>query len=140
MAESEQREGAVGEAQREVPPSPSGAERTHTRPVYAPRADIYETDDGLVLLVDLPGVRTQDTEITLEKRVLTIRGRAQDPTPAGFSPAYREYAPGHFERMFTLSDEIDGDRIEARQGEGVLRLFLPKTGPAEAKRIQIRGG
>jgi HSP20 family protein len=140
MADNQQREGEVAETQREVPPSPTGAERTHTRPVYAPRTDIYETNEGLVLVVDLPGVRSEDTEITLEKRVLTIRGRAQDETPRGFSPVYREYVPGHFERMFTLSDEIDGERIEARQSEGVLRLFLPKTGPAQTKRIQIRSG
>jgi len=58
--------------------------------------------------------------------------------PEGFSPVYREYAPGDYERVFTLSEDIDAERIEARVKGGVLRLFLPKAGPAETRRVQIR--
>jgi len=121
----------------DAPAAREGAERTRTRRVYVPRSDIYETDDGLVLLVELPGVRPQDVEVMLEKDVLTIRGRSRDFAPEGFSPVYFEYQPGDFERTFTLSDEIDSGRIEAQMGDGVLRLLLPKVGPAETKRIQV---
>lgn len=127
-----QAEGEQQVARRET------GERTRTRPLYAPRADIYETDDGLVILVDMPGVRPESADVTIEQRVLTIRGRSEDQPPEGFSPVYREYAPGDYERVFTLSDDIDAERIEARVKNGVLRLSLPKAGPAETRRVQIR--
>jgi HSP20 family protein len=114
------------------------AERTRTRPVYAARADIYEVDEGLVIEVDMPGVRPDAVDVTLEKRVLTIRGSSHEQAPEGFSPVYREYRPGDYERSFTLSDELDAERIEAKVKNGILRLFLPKAAAAQAKRIQIR--
>ena len=127
-------------AKQEQPgqPAPESAERTRTRPAYAPRTDIYETDDGLVMLIDMPGVAPDAVEVMLERDTLTIRGRTQDQPPAGFSPIYREYQPGDFERQFTLSDELDAGRIEAQAKDGVLRLVLPKVGPAQTKRIQVR--
>ncbi len=116
----------------------AAGERTRPRPVYAPRTDIYETDTGLVLLVDMPGVRTEGADVTLEHNVLTIRGRIDDAPPQGFSPIYREYEPGDFERVFTLSEDVDGDAIEAQAKDGVFRLFLPKAGPAQTKRIEVK--
>jgi HSP20 family protein len=70
--------------------------------------------------------------------VLTIRGRTEDDPPQGFSPVYIEYQPGDYERVFTLSEDIEAERIEAGVKDGVLRLFLPKAGPAQTKRIQVR--
>ena len=116
----------------------TAGERTRPRPVYAPRTDLYETDSGLVLLVDMPGVRPDGADVTLERNVLTIRGRIDDAQPRGFSPIYREYEPGDFERVFTLSEEVDAGAIEAQAKDGVFRLFLPKAGPAQTKRIQIK--
>ena len=124
--------------QQSDPAVPEGAERTRTRAAVAPRTDIYETDDGLVLLADLPGVARDAVEVLLERNVLTIRGRTEDRPPAGFSPIYRAYRAADFERSFTLSDELDAERIEAQVKDGVLRLFLPKVGPAQTKRIQVR--
>lgn len=127
-----QAEGEAQVARRET------GERTRTHPMYAPRTDIYETEDGLVIMADMPGVRPESADVTIEQRVLTIRGRSEDQPPEGFSPVYREYAPGDYERVFTLSEDIDAERIEARVKGGVLRLFLPKAGPAETRRVQIR--
>ena len=59
-------------------------------------------------------------------------------TPEGFSPVYLEYQPGDYERVFTLSEDIEAARIEASVKNGVLRVFLPKAGPAQTKRIQVR--
>lgn len=128
----------VATQQQPGQPAPESAERTRTRPVFAPRTDIYETDQGLVMLIDLPGVGPDGAEVMLEGDTLTIRGRTQDRPPAGFSPIYREYQPGDFERVFTLSDELDAGRIEAQAKDGVLRLLLPKVGPAQTKRIQVQ--
>lgn len=116
----------------------AAGERTRPRPVYAPRTDIYETDTGLVLLVDMPGVRPDGADVILEHNVLTIRGRIDDAPPRGFSPIYREHESGDFERVFTLSEDVDAGRIEAQAKDGVFRLFLPKAGPAQTKRIQVK--
>lgn len=134
----EQRQPATTSGSQEVAATTEGVERTRTRPVYVPRTDIFETDDGLVLLADMPGVSPDAVDVTLERQVLTIRGRTEDSPPQGFSPAYREYQPGDYERAFTLSEDFEAERIEASCKNGVLRLFLPKAGPAQTKRIQVR--
>jgi HSP20 family protein len=126
------------EVQRAEAPVPAGTERTRTRRVYAPRTDIYETDEALILVADMPGVLPDGLDITLEGRQLTVRGRAGEYTPAGYSPVYLEYGPGDYERSFVLSEEIDAERLEARLRDGVLHLTLPKAPTAQARRIQVR--
>jgi HSP20 family protein len=135
---TQQRQPATAQGGQRVTPPAEGAERTRTRPVYAPRTDIVETDDGLVILADMPGVSADGVDVTLERNVLTIRGRAEVSGPQGFSPVYLEYQPDDYERVFTLSEDIEAERIEAGVKNGVLRLFLPKAGPAQSKRIQVR--
>ena len=135
---AQQRQTAAAQGGQEVTTPAEGTERTRTRPVYAPRTDIFETDDGLVILADMPGVSADGVDVTLERNVLTIRGRTADSPPQGFSPVYLEYQPGDYERVFTLSEGIEAERIEAGVKNGVLRLFLPKAGPAQTKRIQVR--
>jgi HSP20 family protein len=138
QARTQQRQPATTQASQEVAAPAEGAERTRARPVYVPRTDIFETDDGLVILADMPGVSADGVDITLERNVLTIRGRTEDDPPQGFSPVYLEYQPGDYERVFTVSEDIEAERIEAGVKDGVLRLFLPKAGPAQTKRIQVR--
>lgn len=134
----QERQPATAPSGQEVAATTGSAERTRTRPVYAPRTDIFETDEGLVMLADMPGVSPDSVDVTLERQVLTVRGRAEDSPPQGFSPVYREYQPGDYERAFTLSEDFEAERIEASCKNGVLRLFLPKAGPAQTKRIQVR--
>ena len=130
---------AAEEARQQVEaPVPAGTERTRARRTYAPRTDIFETNDALVLVADMPGVMQDDLDITLERRELTIRGRTADYAPEGYSPVYGEYESGDYERTFVVSDEIDADKIEARLKDGVLHLTLPKAAAAQAKRIQVR--
>ena len=117
---------------------PQGTERTRNRPVYAPRVDIVETADALMIHADMPGVTKESIEVTLEKRVLSLRGRAQITAPEGVAPLYLEYEPGDYERDFTLSDAVDPAGIEARVRGGVLTLRLPKAGPAKRQRIDVR--
>jgi HSP20 family protein len=122
-----------------VPAEPAaGAERTRDRPVYAPRVDIVETDDALEILADMPGVTRDGVEVTLEQRVLRIRGRAELPLPEGVAPLYLEYEPGDYERAFTLSEAVDPAGIEARVRDGVVHLRLPKAGPAKLQRVEVR--
>lgn len=123
---------------RQVPSSADGGERTRTRAVFVPRADIYETQDHVVLLVDMPGVAPDAVDITLEKRTLAIRGYAKDQQHQNYRQVYGEYGAGDYERVFTLSEDIDRDRIEASQKNGLLRLVLPKAAPAKARKIQLK--
>jgi HSP20 family protein len=126
------------EAERVRAAQPQGAERTRALPVYAPRVDIIESEDALEILADMPGVTNDGVEVTLEQRVLSIRGRADTAVPAGLAPLYLEYEPGDYERSFTLSDAVDPAGIEARVRAGVLYLRLPKAGPAKRQQIEIK--
>ena len=126
------------EAERVPAATPGGTERTRDRPVYVPRVDIVETEDALEILADMPGVTRDGVEVTLEQRVLRIRGRAELPLPEGVAPLYLEYEPGDYERAFTLSEAVDAAGIEARVRDGVVHLRLPKAGPAKLQRVEVR--
>lgn len=127
-----------GEPERVPVQQPEGAERLRNRPVYAPRVDIIETEDAIEVFADMPGVTRDGVEVTLEQRVLSIRGRVELPLPQDLAPLYLEYQPGDYERAFTLSDAVDPAGIEARVRGGVLHLRLPKAGPAKRQRIEIK--
>ncbi len=115
-----------------------GTERSRSVKAYVPRVDIYETDDAVHVIADMPGVDEKSVDITLEKNVLSIYGEVNPDKPANYSLAYAEYEMGDYERKFTLSDEIDRDKIEASVKDGVLRLVLPKAGPAKTRRIPVK--
>ena len=130
--------GPSGGPQRVPVASPEGPERTRDRPVYVPPVDIVETADALELYVDMPGVTRDSVEVTLEQRVLNIRGRAALSVPEGLAPLHLEYQPGDYERVFRLSDAVDPAGIEARVRGGVLHLKLPKAGPAKRQRVEVK--
>ena len=115
-----------------------GAERTRSRAVSTPRVDIIESEQGLDILADMPGVTKDSVEVTLEQRVLTIRGRTEISLPEGLAPLHLEYEPGDYERSFTLSDAVDPNRITARVKGGVLALHLPKAEAAKRQRIEVQ--
>jgi HSP20 family molecular chaperone IbpA len=116
-----------------------GVERTHERPVHTPRTDIYETDDQVVLLADMPGVDETSIEVTLERNVLTITGRTSETPPEGYRLAYAEFEHGDFQRAFALSSQADANGIRASIQDGVLRVSVPKTKPAQ-KKIPVLSG
>ncbi len=127
------------QTQGQQPPQPQGqAERSTPRPVFVPPADIYETSDSLVVMCELPGVGSDGVDITLERRVLTIRGHAANQQHAGYQRVYAEYSDGDYERVFTLAEDIDRDGIEATAKDGVLHLVLPKAAPAKARKIELK--
>ena len=115
------------------------AELTQTRPVFVPAVDIYETNDALVLLADMPGVSNDGVEIHLEDNELTIRGKVKEEKK-GHAPLYTEYRSGDYFRRFTLSNIIDQDKIEAVMKDGVLKVMLPKAEAAKPRQIQVKAG
>jgi HSP20 family protein len=108
------------------------------RPVFMPRADIVETKDHLLLLADMPGIAADGIDITIENRVLTIRGHAASQEHRGYERLYQEYGEGDFERSFALADEIDQTGIDASLVNGTLHLTLPKAESAKARRIPLK--
>ena len=124
--------------EQRTPQTIEGAQRPARRPVFLPPADIYETRDNIVVLAEMPGVASDGVDITLERRVLTIRGRTAANNHAGYQRVYNEYADGDYERVFTLSENIDRDRIEATLKDGVLNLVLPKAETAKARKIELK--
>jgi HSP20 family protein len=128
----------VKTVQQQTPATRETGQRMPSRPVYLPPADIYETKDSIVVLAEMPGVAADGVDISLERRVLTIRGRSAANDHSGYQRVYNEYADGDYERVFTLSENIDRDRIEATLRDGVLQLVLPKAEAAKPRKIELK--
>lgn len=116
------------------------SERTRESRLYVPRVDIYETEDAIHLLADIPGADQDSVDITLEKNSLTIEARVEVEKPIDYTLTYAEYGIGDFKRKFSLSNEIDQKGIEAVVKNGVLSLKLPKLGPSKAQKIAVKSG
>ena len=115
-----------------------GTERMRTRSTFIPRADIYETEENVVVTVDMPGLSDDAIDITLEKNILTINGVSTHAAPDGYSLAFAEYEPGDYERSFRLTDQINREQIEAIYKDGVLNLILPKAEIAKPRKISVK--
>ncbi|MDZ4684749.1 MAG: Hsp20/alpha crystallin family protein [Planctomycetaceae bacterium] len=105
--------------------------------VFTPPIDIFETDDGLVLLADLPGVTAETLELQVQDNKLTLFGRVSEQAPSDARLVHGEYQVGHFLRSFILSDEVDHERISAKLNLGVLEVMLPRVKRGEPRRIQV---
>jgi HSP20 family protein len=101
--------------------------------------DVRANDDAVVFVCDVPGVRRDDLEITLENRVLTIRG-TRKPDVAQNEQVMLGRAYGSFSRSYTLPDSVDDSKLAADLADGVLTIRIPKLAKAKPRRIQIGGG
>lgn len=128
------------DVKNEQPLAAEDTERLRDRRVYIPRTDIFETADGLTLVVDVPGADDQSVEVTLEKNVLTISAYPTYRKVDNHNLVYAEYGEGDFQRSFALSNEIDRGKIEAKVKNGILYLHLPKVGEAKPHKISVRAG
>jgi HSP20 family protein len=115
----------------------SKEEKTVPGRYYVPYADIYETDQSLAVVMEMPGVERKDINVALENGVLRVDGRIDFSKYEGMEPVYTEYNVGHYARSFTLSDRIDQEQISAQLEDGVLTLTLPKAKEAQPRRISI---
>lgn len=117
---------------------PTTPEQTRPGPVYSPAVDIFENDNSITVLADMPGVKAENLKIDLRENVLTLTGPVTSPEAPTESDVIREYRPGTFFRQFTLSETIDQTKIDARLTDGVLRLELPKVEKARPRQITVR--
>jgi HSP20 family protein len=113
-------------------------EKTVPGRFYVPYADIYETDEALTVLMEMPGVAREGVSVALEDDVLRVEGRIDFSKYEGMEPVYTEFNVGHYTRSFALSGKIDRERIGAQLEDGVLVLTLPKAREAQPRRIAIQ--
>jgi HSP20 family protein len=106
--------------------------------VFLPTADIYETDDALNVVLEMPGVEKNSVDIRVEDGVLKIDGRLDFSKYQGLQPLYTEYNVGHYSRSFRLPSRIDQTKIAAELKDGVLSLVLPKVEEAKPRTIQVK--
>jgi HSP20 family protein len=104
---------------------------------YLPNTDIFETEQALSLIVEMPGVDKNKVDVRVEDGVLTIEGRLDFSKYEGMQPVYTEYNIGHYRRSFSLSNKIDQGRISAEMKDGILTLVLPKPEEAKPRRISV---
>lgn len=111
---------------------------TSTR-TFDPSIDVHASDDEVVFVCDVPGVKQDALEVTLENHVLTIKGsrpfEGKDDEQVMLGRAY-----GSFQRSYTLPDHVDDEHLSAHLADGVLTVRIPKQARAKPKRIPISGG
>lgn len=126
----------TNDARQDQPPDDRRAAPIEHR-VFTPPIDIYETDEGLVLRADLPGVSLDTLELQVQDNKLTLFGRVTPIVPETAKVLHQEYEVGDFLRSFILSDEVDHEQISAKLNNGVLEVVLPKADKVEPRRIQV---
>jgi HSP20 family molecular chaperone IbpA len=112
-------------------------ESTTSTRAFMPSADIFETEDALTLLLEMPGVAKDSVEVGIEDGLLTVEGRVEFGKYDGLQPVYSEYNVGPYRRSFRISSRIDQDNIKATMQDGVMTLVLPKVAEAKPRRIKI---
>ena len=105
--------------------------------VFVPNADIYETENNLKVVLEMPGIEKDKVEIRVEDGVLRVEGRLDLSKYTGLQPLYTEYNVGHYARSFQLSSKIDQNKIAAEMKDGVLSLTLPKVEEVKPRTIQV---
>jgi HSP20 family protein len=106
--------------------------------VFLPTADIYETQDALTVILEMPGVEKSNVDVRVEDGILEVEGRLDLSKYQGLQPIYTEYNIGHYSRSFQLSSRIDQNKIGAELKDGVLSLTLPKVEEAKPRSIEVR--
>jgi HSP20 family protein len=122
-----------------LPETGSSGSSTLSASWFAPRTDVYEEDDRIVLEMEVPGMREEDLNLTIEGNTLTITGErkiADDRKQDRYQRVERYY--GSFSRSFTLPGTVDPNSVDAKYENGILRINMTKR--AEAKPRQIKLG
>jgi HSP20 family protein len=117
-----------------------GKAGTMTGP-WMPMVDIRETKDAIEVVAELPGMRPEEVEVSVENNILSISGeKKQELAESGDGADYHliERRCGRFERSFTLPRTVDADKIAARVEHGLLTITLPKAEAAKPRRVEIR--
>lgn len=104
---------------------------------WTPALDLYQTNDNVIALVELPGMRKEDIEISLHDGMLTISGERKTETQEGGKAERSERYVGKFRRSITLPTRVDANKVNATYKDGILTITLPKAEEAKPKQIQV---
>ena len=105
---------------------------------FLPATDVYESEDALVLVAEMPGVAPDGLDVTVEDNVLVIRGQPAGAPEDEGDVLLKEFEVGPFYRAFQLPADYDTENIEARIRQGVLTLRLPKSDRLKPRRIEVK--
>ena len=111
--------------------------KEHTQTIR-PATDIYETKEGVVLYIDLPGVHRDALNIDVDQNVLMVKGEINLDIPADLTPTYMDVHAAIFNRKFTLSTELDSNKIDAQLKDGVLTLYIPRSEEHKPHKIEVK--
>ncbi len=114
------------------------AAATRDEPALLPPVDVIEDSTGITLYADLPGVPKDRLNLRVEGETLLIDAELVLPLPQGMEASHAEVQRTHYRRAFTLSRELDPDKVGAELSQGVLRLRIPKAAHAQPRRIAVR--
>ncbi len=105
---------------------------------YFPLYDIYETPDSFTILIDMPGVSTENITVDMHDNELVVNGEVSQEEYPDERVIYNEYNIGHYHRHFIIPDTINRDKIEAKMSDGVLSLILPKAEHVKPRKIAVK--
>jgi len=105
--------------------------------IVTPRASVFETENAVILELEIPGVSRDTIDVTVENDELTVTGRRVFPVDEGAEMLHQERLPFNYRRSFILSERIDSANIGANYTDGVLKLTLPKSAEAKPRKITI---
>lgn len=111
-----------------------------SKETFQPAVDVRSDDDKLVFECDVPGMKQEDIEITVDNRVLTIKGTRKLESASEKQHVVLGRAYGAFSCSYTLPEWVDADRMTADLANGVLTISIPKQPQAKPRRILIGGG
>jgi len=114
------------------------ATRTQSTPAMIPNVDVVEDDAGITISADLPGVPKDKLLLRIEGESLQIEGELVSDAPEGMEAIYAEVRVPRYRRAFTLSRELDTEKINASMKDGVLNLRIPKAEHAQPRRIEVK--
>ncbi len=103
-----------------------------------PPVDIYEDNEKIVLLADMPGVSKDGLDIRIEKNILSINGKIENLVPEGTKAIYAEFGGNQYARSFTIGPDVNTDKIQANLSSGVLKLVLPKAEEVKPRKIEVQ--
>jgi HSP20 family molecular chaperone IbpA len=104
---------------------------------FVPTTDIFETEDTLTVVLEMPGVDRDHIDVSVENGLVTVEGRIDFGKYEGLQPVYSEYNIGPYRRSFRISSRVEQDKISAEMRDGVITLVLPKAEEAKPRRIKV---
>lgn len=113
-------------------------EAPRTEAAMLPPVDVFEDAGGITLYADLPGVPKDKLSLNVEAGTLTIEGEVALDLPEGMEASHAEVSLPRYRRVFTLSKELDTEKVSAEFKQGALKLRIPKAEHAQPKRVEVK--